>query len=128
MEIWKPVKGHEGLYEVSSHGRVRALEKFKNNPICGKVLLKGKMLKDQTPSDPYARIKLCRNGTHYLESVHRITAMAFLGSPDGRHVNHKDLNKRNNKLENLEWVTPDQNTCASKWAMARQEEAQNCPR
>lgn len=108
-EIWKPVVGYEGLYEVSSMGRIRAPLKQKKNPICGTVTLKPMVLKDHSPGDPYSRIKLCKNGTQHLESVHRIVAKAFLGESPGSHVNHKDLNKRNNRIENLEWVSPGGN-------------------
>lgn len=104
-EIWKQVVGEEGLYEVSSLGRVRSLDRQftkSNNALC---IVKGRILKQHTRGG-YFLVRTSR-GT---QSTHRLVASAFLPNPDGyTEVNHKDCNKENNTVDNLEWVSPKQN-------------------
>lgn len=102
-EKWKPVVGFEGLYEVSSLGRVRSLDKIvptgiRNNKTCIK---KGKILK---PLKDKGYLRVCLHpGPKYL-FIHRIVASAFLPNPEGLPmINHKDEDKTNNIIENLEW-------------------------
>lgn len=96
MEEWKPVKGFEGKYEVSSLGRVKSLNYNKTGI--------EKMLKPQKDKDGYERIGLF-NGTRQVHIyVHRIVAEAFVSNPSNyTEVNHKDENPSNNIAENLEW-------------------------
>ncbi len=102
-EIWKDVKGYEGLYQVSSFGRVRSLHK-KNNIIVLKSANKGL----------YLAITLCKNGGQKQECIHTIVAKHFLNhNPNGFNgliINHKDFNKHNNSKNNLELVTPRENS------------------
>lgn len=92
MEQWRSVPGYEGLYEVSSEGRVRNA--------------KGYVMSPGTNERGYKRLALWRRGAGSKEfKVHRLVAMAFLPNPDDLpEVNHKDLDKANNALSNLEWV------------------------
>ena len=100
-EIWKPVVGYEGLYEVSNLGNVRG---------------KNGMLKPQARKHGYLSVWLYgnggtskRNGKQF--SVHRIVATAFIPNPSGlSEVNHKDECKTNNCAENLEWCSHRQNS------------------
>ena len=97
-ELWKPVKNFEGLYEVSSLGRVRNA--------------KGKILKTYINNSNYECIKLSRNNKYTHKTVHRLVAEAFIPNPDPSkfiEVNHKNENKIDNKAENLEWVTSSEN-------------------
>lgn len=108
-EIWKPIASYEGLYEVSSHGRVKSLERFQNNK--GKPqLVKGKILKQSVSNCGYKRVELCKNGCRKAFSVHRLVACAFVHNSENKpHVNHIDENKTNNHFTNLEWCTATEN-------------------
>lgn len=88
--IWKPIKGYEGVYEVSDNGDVR-----RNN---------GKILKPKVEKNGYVRFHLSHKGVARSVSAHRIVAEAFIDNPNHhKTVNHKDENKRNNSVSNLEW-------------------------
>lgn len=105
IEEWKPVVGYEGLYEVSSLGRVRSLDRYvKNN--YSYWLRKGKVLSPEKNKDGYLLVSLCCNGKRYLRTVHRLVAEAFIPNPDNLpEVNHINEDKSNNRVENLEWCT-----------------------
>lgn len=99
-EIWKPVKGFEGLYEISSLGRVKSLWYGKE-----KILKPGKNRKG------YLFVSLCRNGKQKNFRIHRLVAEAFLSNPMGLpEVNHKDENKANNCVNNLEFCDAKYNS------------------
>ena len=97
-EKWLPVVGYEGLYEVSNKGNVRSLFRYK------------KQLKPSKGSNGYLSVELFKNKQGKRISIHRIVAIAFIPNPDNLPiVNHKDENKHNNCVENLEWVTSQEN-------------------
>lgn len=102
FEIWRPVVGFEGYYEVSNYGRIKSLNYNKTG--CSVIM---------TPCDAkgYLRIILCKCGKRKSMFVHRIVAEAFLPNPDNFPcVNHKDENPKNNAVWNLEWCTVKYNT------------------
>ncbi len=103
-EHWLPVKGYEGLYEVSNYGRVRALNYY------GRLI---KRIMHLTAGwGKYIKAGLTgRDGKTRYFRVHRLVALAFLPQPaeDKTQVNHKNGNKQDNRVENLEWVTPREN-------------------
>ena len=109
-EIWKPVVGYEGLYEVSSYGRVRSLDryvKYSNGPI---HLHKGRILNPGKEKVGYLVVPLSCNGKLHLKKIHILVAEAFIPNPDNLpQVNHKDENKTNNNVDNLEWCTAKYN-------------------
>lgn len=105
-EIWKPVVGFEGFYEISSAGRVRSLKS------CHIRELKPRLNKHTG----YLFLILGANGKQRTVTIHRLVAEAFLEKPDGLdYVNHKDEDKTNNRVENLEWCTPAYNNDYSKY-------------
>lgn len=103
IEIWKPVVGYEGLYEVSNLGRVKSLGK-------GKTWKTERIKKAKIGSNGYNSLTLWKNGKENGFLVHRLVAEAFIPNPNNLpQVNHKDENKQNNCAENLEWCTCEYN-------------------
>lgn len=108
-EIWRPIKGYEGYYEVSSHGRVRSLDRYVNS-WQGLKLRKGRILKHDASCCGYIMVLLCKDDRHSHKLVHRLMAQAFIPNPENKpQVNHIDEVKSNNYVSNLEWVTPGEN-------------------
>lgn len=94
----KDIKGFEGLYMISSDGEV--LSFYKN----------GKILKHGIDKEGYHSVILFKNNKNYYFKVHRLVAMAFISNPENKpQVNHKDGNKSNNSINNLEWATGSEN-------------------
>ena len=91
MEIWKDIRGYEGLYQVSNLGRVRS---------------KTKLLHLNTNTYGYKHVTLSKGNVQKTVLVHRLVASAFIENPIGLpQINHKDGDKSNNTVGNLEWVT-----------------------
>lgn len=111
-EIWKSIKGYEGFYEVSNLGRIRSKDRFVKNKWGGRHLRKGVLLKQKTTKQGYLSVTLQKDGILKHLLVHRIVASKFIRikTKDKIYVNHKDGNKLNNDVSNLEWVTASQNT------------------
>ena len=112
MEIWKDIKGYEGLYQVSNLGRVKHLEFTRPNLLTGGVsTIKEKVLKQRLTLYGYYTVLLSKNGKKRWYFVHRLVAEAFIPNPDNLpFVNHKDENKVNNISSNLEWCTARYNS------------------
>lgn len=109
-EYWKPVVGYEGLYEVSNWGRVKSLERYRKGPNGSIRICKGRILKLRTDKDGYLLVALCKNNIKKTFRVHRLVAEAFIPNPDNLPcVNHKDENKQNNVVSNLEWCSYEYN-------------------
>lgn len=105
-EVWKDVVGYEGLYQISTFGRVKSLKRFdtRGNP------LKSRILKNVSRGNGYLSVNLCKNATAKLFNLHRLVAQAYIPNPDSKpQVNHIDEDKTNNKIDNLEWVTIKEN-------------------
>lgn len=102
-EVWKAIIDYEGLYEVSSLGRVR-------NVLAAPHRIVGQVLATHLTHDGYPRLCLYKAGAGKMFTVHRLVAMAFLGPvPPSRQVNHKDGNKQFNAFTNLEYVSVQEN-------------------
>ena len=103
-EIWRPIEGYEGLYEVSSYGRVRSLDKYVKICCWSYRLRKGKIISLELSYSGYYSVDLIykRKRRHFY--VHRLVAGAFIPNPNNLpFVIHKDKDKTNNNVENLEW-------------------------
>lgn len=110
QEIWKDVNGYEGHYQVSNYGQVRSVDRIVVRMYRGGFSKAGKIVKPYVTPKGYLRIQLSKDGKLKNFMVHRLVALAFIENPNNKpEVNHKDGNKRNNFLENLEWVTSSEN-------------------
>jgi len=110
-ETWKEIKNYEGFYEVSSLGRVRSLTRYIKQKNNSKKKIAGKILKPIPNKNGYLMVTLSKDckGKRYF--VHRLVADAFiLNKNNKKEVNHIDENPKNNKVNNLEWVTHLENS------------------
>jgi hypothetical protein len=112
MEEWLSIAGFEGAYEVSSYGRVRSVGRFVRNSSNGKATVwrEGVVIKQQKHKNGYYCATLRKDGKQKTCTVHRLVAKAFLKMVSGDQVNHKNEDKSDNRLINLEWVTAKENT------------------
>ena len=103
-EVWKDVIGYEGLYQVSNLGRVKSFPRHGTPSNCARIL------KQHKDGKGYKRLWLCKEGIQKNYKVHRLVAEAFLPNVDNLpQVNHKDENKANNSVSNLEWCNNQYN-------------------
>lgn len=110
LEIWKPVVGYEGYYEVSNFGRVRSLDRVVN--LSNNVFrpTKGTIIHPALKPNGYLHLSLKRDGTKKMFYVHRLVALHFIDNPcDKPEVNHIDFDKTNNRVDNLEWTSRSEN-------------------
>jgi|SRR5690625_376505 len=99
-EVWKDVKDYEGIYQVSNLGRIKSF-----------IRCEGKILKGYVNEDGYIRIGLHKNRKRKIFMVHRIVAQQFLDKRKPKQeINHKNGDKQDNNVKNIEWVTPSENS------------------
>lgn len=102
-EIWKPIEGYEGLYEISTWGRVKSLERNVMTAV-GTLYKRPERILKPSLSRGYPVVTLSHDMVQKTFLVHRLVAMAFIPNPHGYPmINHKDEDKTNNYVENLEW-------------------------
>lgn len=112
MEEWRTICGYEGLYQVSNYGKVKSLKYDKE-----------KILKFGKKKNGYLFVILCKEGKKKQFLVHRLVVNAFIPNPSSLPcVNHKDENKTNNQVDNLEWCTYQYNI---KYGTCQQRKVEN---
>lgn len=111
MEVWKEVNGYEGIYEVSSQGRIKSVKgKTTHSKKHGIRVWEERVLKQKTDRLGYKRVTLWKDKKPKDFLVHRLVAFAFLEKPEGKDlINHKDCNVANNFVENIEWCNHAEN-------------------
>ena len=102
-EKWKDIEGYEGLYQISNLGRIRSFYNYRRD---GTNILKPRLKRG------YYQVGLRKNGERKWHHLHRLVAKAFIPNPNNLpQINHKDENKTNNVIDNLEWCSVSYNNC-----------------
>ena len=134
MEQWRAIDGYDGLYEISTDGRVRSLDRevpTKSN--VGKFttrFCKGRVLVPAA-NGRYLTVSLNNNGVQKTHAIHRLVANTFIPNPNALpYINHKDEDKRNNCVDNLEWCTASYNATYGSLSKRKRERVlgENNPR
>ena len=106
LEIWRDLPDYEGIYQVSNLGNVKSLDRIDASGHSRK----GFIMKQKINNKGYFSIALCKNGKYKFYQVHRLVAQTFLPNPNNLpQVNHKNEDKTDNRVENLEWCTIEYN-------------------
>jgi hypothetical protein len=123
-EVWKDIEGYEGFYQVSDKGRIKSLDRIVISGYGKPHRLKGKILKAQTHHCGYLEITLHKDGKKNTHKVHRLVAEAFIQNIDNlKEVNHKNEDKTDNQVENLEWCNRTYNI---NYGTSLQRRAEKC--
>ena len=106
IEIWKEIKNYENLYEVSNYGKIKSINRIIKRGKNGNIPIKERILKSSINVSGYKTVALSKNNKKKIIPIHRLVAQTFISNPKNLPcVNHKDENKLNNCVDNLEWCT-----------------------
>lgn len=109
-EVWKPVNGYEGAYEISNLGRVRSLDRIIPRPGQAPERHKGRVLTPIRKTTGYLRVTLREGNRASQATIHSLVAQAFIGPrPSGADILHLDDDRTNNRLDNLRYGTRSEN-------------------
>jgi hypothetical protein len=109
-ELWKPVVGYEGQYEISKLGNLRSVDRMIAHKSNSTMLRRGRPMRLNANKYGYVDVKLGKNGLQKAYLVHRLVALAFLENQENKpQVNHKNGIKSDNRLDNLEWSSISEN-------------------
>ena len=127
VEFWRQIAGYEGIYEISTFGRIRSLPKYRKTKYNTKALYKGVVLKPILQQNGYVYANLHKSNKPKLFRIHRLVAIAFIPNSENKpQINHKNGIKTDNSVVNLEWVTASENVKhAYKNGLSRILKAQN---
>ena len=113
-EIWKPITGFEGMYEVSNLGRVKSCKRTRLSKAKSISQVQERILKQRGDKNGYLEVALSKDGKLHYFRCHRLVASAFIPNPNHYPViNHKDEDVTNNQVSNLEWCSFSYNTAFS---------------
>lgn len=109
-EIWNDIKGFDGLYQYNANLQIRSVSHYAKSKKGGRKWMKGRVLKPilamSNGRKDYARVSLSKKGVKHMVFLHKFFAEMFIHNPDNKkYVNHKDGNKHNYNLINLEWAS-----------------------
>lgn len=116
-EIWKDIVGYEGLYQVSSLGNVRSLDRYVRNTLKSERLVKGQLLRPAVSTSGYLQVGLHKEGVSKHNQLHQLVAKAFLEHVPNRNktcIDHINGNKFDNRLENLQEISVRENSSKDK--------------
>jgi len=106
QEIWKPIQGYEGLYEISANLRIRSLDRIVRLRGEHFRTQKGKIMEPVFDGNGYLFIALCKNGIIKKFKLHRLVAIHFIPNQHNlKYVDHINADKSDNRIENLQWIT-----------------------
>lgn len=109
-EIWKPIKNYENIYQISNYGRIRSLDRYITYPDGHKQFCQEQLMYPGKTHSGYLQIGLNKNHRTYRYYVHQLVAQAFLDNPyHYTEIHHKDYDKTNNNVNNLMWITHEEN-------------------
>lgn len=104
-EIWKDIPNYEGIYQISNKGRVKSLTRT-----IGTCKRRDKIIIPKDNGTGYYKVNLYKNGKHKNHYIHKLVASVFISNENNKPcINHKDYNRKNNNVENLEWVSYKEN-------------------
>ena len=110
MEIFKDIKGYEGLYQISNFGRVKSLDRLIDRRCRGIRFQKERFSTLNKVGNGYLQVMLSKNGIRNYCLIHRLVGFAFISNSDNKpQINHKNGVKADNFYKNLEWVTQSEN-------------------
>lgn len=109
-EIWKNIKDYEGLYQVSNLGRVKSMDRIITRKDGISQFRKGIIKTPKINSDGYHTVTLSKNGNNKTLGIHILVARHYIPNPENKsEVSHIDFNRKNNRVDNLEWCTHQEN-------------------